>query len=209
MPSRAWDYFMENFFGDPYMMWHDGINPTSAAQLEGEEREKGEQMLIDSMNEGSYWAPMGLGEMGSVKALPHLKEKLTDAFPRQLIEIAIALNKIENTTEYVPYIIKVLQQAGSPYDRLVAAMKLRYYTTPDVIPALFDAVLDPDYLVRNHASESLLHLHGLPATISQYKEIFRLICVESRTEDDELITTSLDDYRRAVKLLKDIFAEKQ
>ncbi|MHA1576963.1 MAG: hypothetical protein ACTSU3_06345 [Candidatus Thorarchaeota archaeon] len=42
MPSSDWDYFMEQFFGDPYMMWHGGINPEAAANLQGEEREKAE-----------------------------------------------------------------------------------------------------------------------------------------------------------------------
>ena len=54
MPSRQWDYFMDNFFGDPYMMWHDGIDTTSVCRLEGAERDRAEDMLIESMKEGSH-----------------------------------------------------------------------------------------------------------------------------------------------------------
>jgi hypothetical protein len=39
MTSPEWSRFMDNFFGDPYMMWHDGIDPTAAKGLKGDERE--------------------------------------------------------------------------------------------------------------------------------------------------------------------------
>ena len=105
MPSRQWDYFMDNFFGDPYMMWHDGIDPSSVCGLEGAERDQAEKMLIESMQEGSYWAPMGLREMRSEKAVPIMKEMLPSINGVLLIEIAIALNVIEDTLEYNPYIL--------------------------------------------------------------------------------------------------------
>ena len=47
MPSREWDYFMKNFFGDPYMMWHDRIDVTSVCALVGAERDQAEEILIN------------------------------------------------------------------------------------------------------------------------------------------------------------------
>jgi HEAT repeat protein len=202
MPSRQWDYFMENFFGDPYMMWHDGIDARSVCSLEGAERDLAENMLIESMKEGSYWAPMGLREMRSEKAVPVMKEMLAWASGDMLIEIAIALNVIENTTKYYQYILHVLQQSPSPYFRLRAAMKLRDFPTPEVIEALFDAVSDVDYLVRNHASESLLAIHGLQPTISEHKQIFKLIITHPNDEEGISKKDAATAYKEAERILR-------
>ena len=205
MPSRQWDYFMANFFGDPYMMWHDGIDPAAACILEGAERDQAEAMLINSMEEGSHYAAMGLRELRSEKAVPLMKKMLEKVSADLLIEIAIALNVIENTTEHNHYIITVLLEYPSPYVRLNAAQKLRNFPTPEVIAALYDAVSDQDYLVRNHASESLLAIHGLEPMISSQKEIFSLICTDP---DPEKNTTSKDAaarYKKAENMLKSLF----
>ncbi len=195
---------MDNFFGDPYMMWHDGIDPASAKYLTGEEREKGEEMLIESMNEGSYWAPMGLREMGSKKAIPIMKEIIDQTHDRLRIEIAHALNVIENTTGYTSYIIQVLKNAGFWSSRMDAARMLRYYNTPEIVEALFDSVEDADYLVRNHSCESLLHIHRLPASISEYKEIFAEIIVDYDVEDEESIKDAREHYKKAAKMLREL-----
>lgn len=205
MPSRQWEYFLENFFGDPYMMWHDGIDPTAVCRLEGAERDQAEDMLIESMKEGSYWAPMGLRELRSEKAIPVMKEMLAWANGNLLIEIAIALNVIEKTTNYNPYIIRVLRNYPSPYVRLRAAMKLRDFSTPEVIEVLFDAVNDVDYLVRNHASESLLAIHGLQPIISEHKEIFQLIIVDSENRSDKITKEAAVAYKKAEEMLRALF----
>lgn len=196
---------MDNFFGDPYMMWHDGIDPTSVCGLEGAERDQAEDMLVNSMKEGSYWAPMGLRELRSEKAVPIMKDMLAWANGVLLIEIAIALNVIEETTDHNPYIIHVLQKHPSPYTRLKAAMKLRNFPTPEVIEALFDAINDRDYLVRNHASESLLAIHGLEPMISEYKEIFKLIIVEADRGNNECTKEAAIAYKKAEEMLRALF----
>ncbi|TFG30641.1 HEAT repeat domain-containing protein [Candidatus Thorarchaeota archaeon] len=205
MPSRQWDYFMDNFFGDPYMMWHDGINPKSVCGLEGAERDQAENMLIESMKEGSYWAPMGLRELRSQKAVSIMKDVLAYANGNLLIEIAIALNVIEETTNYNQYILYVLREYPSPYTRLRAAMKLRDFPTPEVIEALFDAVSDVDYLVRNHASESLLAIHGLKPMISEYKEIFKLIIVDADRRTSTSKKEAAAAYKKAEEMLRALF----
>ncbi|TFG26003.1 HEAT repeat domain-containing protein [Candidatus Thorarchaeota archaeon] len=205
MPSRQWDYFMDNFFGDPYMMWHDGIDPTSVCGLEGAERDQAEAMLIESMQQGSYWAPMGLRELRSQKAVPVMKEMLLSASGVLLIEIAIALNVIEDTLDYNQYVLHVLRTYPSPYTRLKAAMKLRDFPTPEVIEALFDAVNDVDYLVRNHASESLLAIHGLQPTISEHKEIFKLIIVDYDKTSGRSTEEASKAYKKAEQLLRGLF----
>ncbi|MBN2229254.1 MAG: HEAT repeat domain-containing protein [Candidatus Thorarchaeota archaeon] len=199
---------MDNFFGNPYMMWHDGINPKSVCYLKGEERDRAEIMLIESMEDGSHYAAMGLRELKSQKAIPIMKELLKKVGSDLKIQIALALNTIEDTTEYVPDIIDVLQYNGSPYVRLKAAMVLRNYPTIEVIESLFTAIeKDPDYLVRYHASESLLHIHGFRPNISEYKEIFHLICVEFDSDHPDSYREAVKQYTKAADMLRDLFAK--
>jgi len=199
---------MDNFFGDPYMMWHDGIDPTSVCGLEGAERDQAEDMLIESMKEGSYWAPMGLRELRSEKAVPIMKEMLPSIDGVLLVEIAIALNVIEDTLEYNQYLLQVLREYPSPYTRLKAAMKLRDFPTLEVIEALFDAVRDEDYLVRNHASESLLAIHGLQPTISEHKEIFQLIIVDYDKSSNVSTREAAAAYKKAEEMLRELFEKE-
>lgn len=187
------------------MMWHDGIDPTAACILEGAERDQAEDMLIESMEEGSHYAAMGLRELRSIKAVPVMKRMLEKVSADLLIEIAIALNVIEKTTEYNSYIVRILLEYPSPYVRLNAARKLRNFPTPEVIAALYDAVGDVDYLVRNHASESLLHIHGLEPMISGHSGIFSLICTESNSENEITIEERATKYKKAVNMLKALF----
>ncbi len=187
------------------MMWHDGIDPTAACILEGAERDQAEAMLIKSMEEGSHYAAMGLRELRSEKAVPLMKRMLEKVSADLLIEIAIALNVIEKTTDYNPFIITILLEYPSPYVRLNAARKLRDFPTPGVIAALYDAVCDIDYLVRNHASESLLFIHGLEPMISEHSEIFGLICTESENRSDEILKEAAAAYKKAENMLKSLF----
>ncbi|MCF2136875.1 MAG: HEAT repeat domain-containing protein [Candidatus Thorarchaeota archaeon] len=203
MPSTKWNYFMENFFGDPYMMWHDGIDPKAVTYLEGEERKKAEEMLIQSLREGSKYAAMGLRELRSQRAVPVLKEVLKSAIGDLKVQVCIALNEIEETTTYVDGIIEVLLQSGVWSEQIEAAISLRRYNTPEVIRALFTAVSDPEYLVRNHASESLLALHGFTPDISSHEKIFAEIIpsVEDGVPEEECKR----HYERAAKMLVDLF----
>ena len=190
-------------------MWHDGIDPTSVCGLEGAERDQAEGMLIESMREGSHYAVMGLRELRSEKAVSIMKEMLPSAQGNLLIEIAIALNVIEDTLDYNQYLLHVLREYPSPYIRLRAAMKLRDFPTPEVIEALFDAVSDVDYLVRNHASESLLAIHGLQPTISEHKEIFKLIIVDYDKRSSGSTNKAAAAYKKAEQMLRVLFESGQ
>jgi hypothetical protein len=67
---------------------------------------------------------------------------------------------------------------------------------------------DPDYLVRNHASESLLHIHGFKPAISEHREIFGLICVEFDPKDEVSYHEASKQYTRAAAMLRDLFEKK-
>jgi HEAT repeat protein len=200
---------MENFFGDPYMMWHDGIDSRSICLLEGAERDQAESMLIESMESGSHYAAMGLRELRSEKAIPVMKRLLEKVGSDLRIQIAVALNVIEDTDEYTPHLVEVLQHSSSPYVRFNAAIELRRFPTEDTIRVLFESVsTDPDYLVRNHSSESLLYIHGFKPIISEHREIFRLICVEFDPKDESSYQEATKQYARAAEMLKSLFENK-
>ncbi|MFX1520534.1 MAG: HEAT repeat domain-containing protein [Promethearchaeota archaeon] len=76
------------------------------------------------------------------KALPILKEKLNHLLEKTLVDVASTLRKIENDNSNAEYIIRVLETDASFYNRLEAAIELRYFGTPEVMKALFDAVKD-------------------------------------------------------------------
>lgn len=208
MKSYNWDRFYESFFGDPYMAWHDGLDVDALHSLTSEEREEAERLLLDALKKSDDYRPIvGLGVLRSKKALPRLKEKLKGLSGRALVDAASALRKIEGDDRFAEYTIRVLKHDYSEYDRLWAAMELRYFKTQEVVEALFEAVKDPSYLVRYHACDSLLFLHGFKPHVAEYPEIFDNITTPSDfgsipKEED------FNRYERAVKQLKDLFERK-
>jgi hypothetical protein len=208
MPSRDWEYFIDNFFGDPYMMWHDGIDTKSVLRLEGQEREDAEQMLIEELQQGNYWAAMGLRELKSTKAIPLLKNHLNSSNGKLIIEAAVALNVIEHTTDYTSHIIDVLKRSVAWMHRLDAARVLREFPTPEVLEALYSALLDPEYLVRNHASESILLIYGLEPTIATHSDIFDHIRFDFDSTDDESVKASMEHYKEAAELIRTLVLAK-
>jgi HEAT repeat protein len=205
MKSHNWDRFYESFFGDPYMAWHDGLDGNALNSLTSEEKEEAEHLLIEALQKSNDYRPIvGLGELGSKKALPILKEKLNHLWGKALVDAASALRKIENDDSYAENIILVLKNDASFYNRLVAAIELRHFKTPEVVKALFEAVKDPEYLVRNHACESLLFLHDFKPEIAEHEEIFQNI-----TSPQGLGSVPMEEdmkrYENAIMQLKDLF----
>jgi HEAT repeat protein len=208
MKSYNWDRFFESFFGDPYMAWHDGLDVNAINSLTSEEKEEAELLLIEALQKSKdYRLIVGLGELRSKKALPILKEKFNKLWGKTLVDAASALRKIENDDSYAEYIILVLKNDSSFYNRLEAAIELRHFKTPEVVKALFNAVKDPEYLVRNHACESLLFLHGFKSEISEHEEIFQNITTP-RGLDNVPTENDVKRYESAITQLKDLFKSK-
>jgi len=196
---------MENYYGDPYMMWHDGIDEKSVTYLKGEEREKAEDMLIESLAEGNYYAAMGLRELRSEKAIPALLEHLFSGSGKLTVEISVALCMIKDTFEYVPHIIDVMKKHPFWTQRMSAAIALRRFPTEDVVEALYERVAkDPDYIVRNHASETILFLHGLEPSISMHKEIFKLMITDYDKSDGASTENAFNNYQKCADMLREL-----
>lgn len=200
------------------MQWHDGVNPDVVLNLEGEERDEAEDLLIQSIKEGGMWPTKGLAVMKSKKAVPILKEQLKKAgYGSIRIRLAEALALIEEAPEYVDILIDELKNTPSEYARLEAARLLRKFPRADVVDALYGAIMDPSYLVRSHATESLLAIHGLTTSIPEYKEFVQFIYYSEdfakrsgdhlnpklRGKDPDKVRSEL------VNILKNLFKDKK
>ncbi len=194
---------MADYYGDPYMMWHDGIDEKSVTRLTGDERSRAEEMLISSLEEGNHYAAIGLRELKSTRALPVLERLLPSSAGNFRIQIAVALCMIKDSLEYVGHVIAVLKSSAFWSYRIDAARALRRYPSEQVVQALFEAVAnDPDYLVRNHASETILFLHGMPPRITDHKEIFQHMIVEFEENDEESVKSAFVHYQICADLLR-------
>ncbi|MFX1450956.1 MAG: HEAT repeat domain-containing protein [Promethearchaeota archaeon] len=204
--SSAWNRFIYEFFErSAYEQWHDGVNYDVVLYLEGEEREEAEDILIESVKKGDMWPTKGLAALKSKKALSVLKEKIKKSWGSERIRIAEAIETIEGSGQYIPVIIDELLRGPSPYTRLEAAMVLRKFPTPDVINALFEGIMDPDYLVRYHSSDSLLDIHGFEPEVSNFPDIFKLICSDLKSTEGK---NPAEIYEQAAEMLKELFKNK-
>ncbi len=160
MASNAFSSFYESYFGDPYMAWHDGLDTESLLRLEGAELAEAERLLIAGLQTSDPRPAAGLATLRSAPAAPALKALLPQATGDVRVQTALALWQIEQYPLAVPALIGVLQ-AASWSERLNAAMALQYVRTPQSVAALLRALHDPEDLVRSHAADSLLAIHGL------------------------------------------------
>jgi hypothetical protein len=162
MPSPAFERFRFSFFEDPNSA-RDGLDTRSLAELEGEERARAEDMLINYLPDTR--GVIGLGVLRSRRAEPLLvplfeeerREKGSD--PTYL---ARALWRIRPDPRWREALIEVLSSAELYIHRMHAAIALRDVRDPAVVPPLTAALDDPEPLVRYHAAYALLILHDVP-----------------------------------------------
>ncbi len=162
MPSYEWNAFMESFFGDPYMAWHDGLDTRSLEALEGDQRKEAERLLLEALGTSDYRPSVGLRVLGSKSAVDKLKMKLGDAVGKERVETALALWEIAEWPPAVNVLINELQGDPDWGARIDAARALRDINKPEVIKALLGALEDGEDLVRSHAADSLIEMLELP-----------------------------------------------
>lgn len=98
--SGNWKRFYDSFFGDTYWAWHDGLDTDTLRALTPEEKKKAEALLLKAVKESDTRAAVGLGELRSKKAVTRLKELLDKARGKELVDVAVALAKIEEDETY-------------------------------------------------------------------------------------------------------------
>jgi len=162
MASAAFERFRFSFFEDPDSP-RNGLNLKALAALEGEERSRAEDMLLQYLPDTR--GVIGLGALGSRRAGPalvRLFEANCGSDSSEQVYLAKALWQIQPNPRWLDAVIEVLASADEPMQRLTAAEALYHFRDPVAVGTLAKALGDPERLVRHHAARGLLALCGLP-----------------------------------------------
>src|SRR5258705_12859938 len=144
MASAAFERFRFSFFEDPDSP-RNGLDIKALAALEGEERSRAEEMLLQYLPDTR--AVIGLGALGSRRAEPALVQ-LFDAEQGSgnsaRIYLAKALWQIRPDPRWLEAVIEVLASADEPMRRLTAAEALYHIRDPASVTALVKALDDSE-----------------------------------------------------------------
>jgi hypothetical protein len=178
--SDAFQRFRYSFFEDPTSA-RDGLDLSSLAALEGDERKQAEILLLGFLPDAR--AVIGLGVLRSRAAEAKLTalfeaerkrqiEARDDArmrpggddewYPSALLYLAQALWRIQPDSRWPQAAIEVLSSAPHWVFRQEAIQALDGVDEPIAAQALTNALDDADALVRHAAARGLLTLYGLP-----------------------------------------------
>ena len=175
MDSEAFRRFKYSFFEDP-MSARDGLDYDAVRQLQGADRERAADMLIEFLPDAR--GVIGLGLLGAAKAEPHLvplfEERVAENMAkthdpmgiahhgRSLVYLAEALYRIRPDVRWLEALTGVLAHDPDWTNRMTAALAFIDVRDPAAIAPLTAALDDSDKLVRHHSARALLAIHGLP-----------------------------------------------
>jgi HEAT repeat protein len=159
MASAAFERFRFSFFEDPDSP-RNGLDLKALAALEGEERSRAEDMLLQYLPDTR--GVIGLGALGSRRAEPALVRLFEASEGSDSSEQVYLARQIQPNPRWLDAVIEVLASADEPMQRLTAAEALYHFRDPVAVGALAKALGDPERLVRHHAARGLLALCGLP-----------------------------------------------
>lgn len=180
MASAAFERFRFSFFEDAGSA-RDGLDIEALSALEGEERARAEDMLLQYLPDTR--GVIGLGVLRARAAEPALSEVLESeqraGISGQLIYVATALWQIRPNPRWLGAVAEALTAADDPILRMRAAIALGTFQAPAALGALIQALDDEDSLVRHHAARGLLKLHGLPTPADDCRHmIYRVMSDE-------------------------------
>jgi hypothetical protein len=195
----GWDALRERLFGTPYEVWHDGIQED---RLETADPAELRAALPEGLDAGDWVAAVAVRRLGDPALLPLVAARLGVGGGRFAVEAARVIAELGGDREAATaWAVEALGWGGWP-DRLDVAMGLRHLPGAGVIEALLACVArDPEYLVRYHAAESLLHLGGIePADITSHPEVFSDLAAgangEPTDEDHQRHSRAVEALRR-------------
>lgn len=195
MNRPAWLAWKTATFGDGYHIWHEGLGVELVTRLRGPARDEALHMLRRGLALGDDHAARALAAMDDPDDTAAVRAHLDTSSGAELVWLALTLHERHPDPSLASRIIEVLQgsatdSSSSQLDRtgsgrLEAAMVLRHFPGPATESALLAALADPAYLVRNHASESLLALWRIkPADIAKHPAIFAELRDDAGDHDD-------------------------
>ncbi len=194
----SWDDLRQHLFGTPYEVWHDGIQE---GQIDLADPAELRAALPEGLEAGDWVAAVAARRLADPALLPLVAARLGIGGGRFAVEAARAIAELGGDREAATaWVVEALGWGGWP-DRLDVAMGLRHLPGEGVIEALLAAVeSDPEYLVRYHAAESLLHLGGIiPTDITLHPGIFSDLVAGA---DQEPTAEHRDRHTRAAAALR-------
>jgi HEAT repeat protein len=181
MASAAFERFRFSFFEDRDSP-RNGLDLRALAALEGGERDRAEDMLLQYLPDTR--GVIGLGTLRSRRAetaLVQLFEAERGAGSESAqIYLAKALWQIRPAPRWLEAMVDVLASASEPMQRQDGAMALHDVRDPAAARALVKALDDPERLVRHHAARGLLSLHGLPDQSNDPQHIMYRVMSDDR-----------------------------
>lgn len=189
--------------GDPYTIWHDGLDVKWMGSLTGSKREEALVMLHRGLEDGDTDCATALAAMGDVSAAPKIRVKFSKSGDREKVASTLALHELVPDESHVDKLIEVLknrQPGQSSYldgmARMNATLGLRNFSDEKVEHALLDAVEhDPSYHVRYHSYYGLISRWKVKLSTEEDQEIFKLICLSSGTSFDNTTITAEDQAK--------------
>ena len=162
MTGLAFDRFRFSFFENQESS-REGLDIDALVALNGEDRSKAEEMLLDCLPDTR--GVIGLGVLRSRRA----ETALVKIFEIQrgtdtdiaFIHVAKALWQIRANSRWLNAVIDILLVAHEPIRRQTAAAALKDFRDTAAVRALTKSLDDTEGLVRHHAARALLALHGL------------------------------------------------
>jgi hypothetical protein len=194
----SWDDLRERLFGTPYEVWHDGVHE---GQIDLADPAELRAALPEGLAAGDWVAAVAVRRLADPALLPLVAARLGIGGGRFAVEAARAIVALGGDREAATaWVVGALGWGGWP-DRLDVTMGLRHLPGEGVIEALLAAVKDdPEYLVRYHAAESLLHLGEVtPTDISLHPAIFSDLVAGA---DEEPAAEHRDRHARAAAALR-------
>lgn len=175
-------------FGDPYSVAHDGPEFTRLLDLAETAPDEVARMVAAGVQAGDPVAAQSLAALAAEGKAPEgavalLRGVAPGAAGTFLVRVAQALHVLTGDGSWADPLVSVLASGAWKGIRLDAAIALADFPpTPRLIEALGQAVRDPEYLVRYHASNTLLRYAGHDTGIADLPEVLDEI---ARTADDE------------------------
>lgn len=179
--EAAFRAFKESTFGSEYMIWHDGLYTGGVSRLTGEARAHALAMLRFGLSIGDAHAAEALAAMGDDGARDAMLASMTGADGATVVRTALAAHALRAEPGLAAHLVRVLESGEHWSVRIDAAIGLRHFRGAEDERALLDRVEhDVEYLVRYHASESLLARWKVKRReINAHPAIFALISTPS------------------------------
>jgi hypothetical protein len=124
-------------------------------RMSPEERAQAEDRLIGSLSEGDSWPALGLGHLGSSRALPDLYALLSKCTQGMVIFVAFSIYQINRDARMIEAVLAELPKITNEYILIDTLYYLGIFDDPRIKAALKQYRKDPRYLVAYNAARTL------------------------------------------------------